>query len=291
MVTGVVLVGSGIEETKIVGWGQTFEDPDFSFGRGVVIGADGAALRNLTVQCINTSTLDTCVTMANVQASPRLKNVRLLATSPTGGHWGIRNHDSSPNLLDVEIVVANGLKNYGLVNALPGSRPRLQRTTIMAADAADENVGILNKQQGLPAQLVDVEIAAMSGRRAVGILTFDLGDFAVTRPKRTELPTLSLVGVRVSALDADRNFGLWQGAYALRMQQSQILSDDTAIDVGFLGDVDVASSQLQASEVFVQGDNVRIAGSALLGGGYVIASGDLSCTGVRTETGTVDECP
>jgi len=143
----------------------------------------------------------------------------------------------------------------------------------------------------LPAMLNDVEIAAMNGRSAVGIMTLDLGDYLLTRPKSAPLPTLSLVDVEVSALDAQRNFGIWQGAYALHMRQSRVLSDDTAIDIGFLGDVDVASSRLEASETFVQAENVQITGSTLLGGGEVIASGNLTCTGIRTETGVDDECP
>lgn len=295
MFPGVHIEGEGVEHTEIVGLGQTFAAPDFSFNRGVVTGADDSRLRNLTVRCENSPELDSCIAMANFRASPIVENVRLIAVDSEGdAHWGMRNNESSPLLKDVEILVANGANNFGLVNDGVGSRPEVRRTTITAMDGTVKNVGILNKLEGLPVRLTSVEIGAMGGSQAIGVMTLPPGEFIAgdqdANLKRDGLKTMKVANSDISAIDAGQSSGFYQGRYLLEMRRSRVLADDSAIDLEFLGDADVSGSELRASEVFARGVNVRIAGSTLLGGGEVLAL-EAECSGITTENGTQDSCP
>jgi hypothetical protein len=294
MMPGVDIAGSGVERTEIVGLGQVFGGPDFSFNKGVVIGADRARLRDLTVRCDNTSELDFCIAMANHRASPRLDRVRLMAVHPEGaGHSGLRNNESSPRLDFVEIVVANGANNFGMVNEGVDARPDIRRSTITATAGTGDNVGILNRLEGLPLRLTTVEVVATDGARAIGVLTLPPGELLRTRTKGTggvTLNTMRLVNVDVSALDAGQTFGFHQGMYLLDMRGSRVLADQSAIDVAPQGDVEVRGSELRASELFVRAVNATIVDSRLLGGAEVLALTE-ECTGVTTETGTTDSCP
>ena len=293
LIPGVDIEGSGIEETEIVGLGQNFNSPDFSFNQGVVVARGDAGLRHLTLRCVNSPERDACIAMVSHQASPRIENVRILATDPEGGHWGLRNDESSPRLDNVEIVVANGVMNYGMVN-VRGSRPEVRNSSILAADGSGDNVGIFNKLEGLPARLEKTEIIAMGGGQAVGIWTLDPGNFALTPSldvKAGPMDVMKLINTEIAALDGGRNYGLWQGMYRLEMRSSRVISDDSAIDVGFYGDVDVTGSELRGTEYFARANHVRIAGTMLLGGADVLGATEESCTGVQTESGVLDTCP
>lgn len=289
---GVEIEGAGVEATEIVGTGQTFNGPDFSFHKGVIVGSDDSELRNLTVRCVNSAQRDACITMVNVGASPRLTDVRLIAVDPQGlGHWGLRNDHSSPRLQDVEIVVANGLNNYGMVNVFADSRPDVRDTVITAIDGSGDNIGMLNKVEALPAFMKGVEIGTMGGARAFGIWSIETERLEV-EDKGFELDTLEMIDVEISALDARSAVGILHGRFALDMKSSLVLADGSAIDLDTFGDARVTASELHASRYFVRAINVDIVSTSLAGEGAVAAYGDRQCTAVTVnDAGPLNSCP
>lgn len=290
---GVEIEGSGALQTEIVGLGQNYDGSSFSFHRGVVVGANDAELRHLTVRCENTSYFNACIVMSNHQASPRLTGVRLVATDAEGdGHWGLRNDQSSPVLDDVEIVVANGINNYAVVNTFSDSRPAISRSTLTAQGGSGHNVGIVNKVEGLPAFLDDVEIAAIGGTLAAGVQTIDTEDLEIDTRAFSEA-VLTLTGVEISARDAAVNVGVVGGSFTLELRDSRVVTDGgSALDVGVYGDVVVTGSELYATDFLAHAGHVRIASSWLRGGGDVRGYGEETCTDVRTDdSGPADVCP
>jgi hypothetical protein len=288
---GIDVEGSGTLQTEIVGLGQDFSSPDFSFRKGVVIGAADVELRHLTVRCQNTNQLNACIVMANYQASPHLTDVRLLATDAEGeGHWGLRNDESSPVLDKVEILVANGISNYALVNTFAGSRPEIRRTSLTAQNGTDQNVGVFNKVMALP-ELHSVDIDLVGGRIAAGVWTIQTEDEEIERGAST-LPTLTMFDVDIEARDAQESFGVLGGQLTIELRNSRVTVDrGSALDVGPVGSVDVLNSELRATDFLAHADRVRIVATWLRGGGDVLGYSEETCLGVHTDEGTSDICP
>lgn len=290
---GVDIEGSGALQTEVIGLGQSYDDPDFSFHNGVVVGADDAELRHLTVRCENTNHFNACIVMSNHHASPRLTGVRLLATDAEGdAHWGLRNDESSPVLEDVEIVVANGRNNYAMVNTFSGSRPEITSSTLTAQDGTGHNVGILNKVEGLPAFLDDVEVHVIGGEIAAGIQTIDTEDLELEQRLATNA-TLGIVNSEISARDGFHNLGVVGGRFALEVRDSRVVADrGSALDLGPYGEIDVSGAELHALHYLAHAGNVRISSSWLRGEGEVRGYGEETCSDVRTDASeATDSCP
>lgn len=287
---GIDLEGSGVLQTEIVGLGQDYYSADFSFHKGVVVGADDVELRDLTIRCENTNHFNACIAMSNYRASPRLVGVRLLATDPQGeGHWGLRNAESSPVLDDVEILVANGINNYAVVNTFSGSQPEIRRSSLTAQDGTGQNIGVFNKVDALPA-LRDVEIGVIGGDIAAGVWTIDTE--ALEERGDVTLPTLEMFDVDIEARDAAENFGVRGGRFTLELRRGRVTIDrGSALDVGTRGNVDVRNSELRATELLAHGGHVRIAATWLRGGGDVLGYVEETCSGVHTDEGTTNVCP
>lgn len=263
----VDLEGSGIERTVIQGTGQPNET--FQFTEGVLKGAASTEVRDLTVLCTTTAANPSCITIANWNVSPRYTRVKATSTSAEGVHWGFRNTDASPLLDQVEVLVANGTINYGVVNAgFSGSRATIQRSNLKVQNGSFSNDGILNTDIASVA-VSDTTILARGGSESAGIRGLFMAAGA--------LPMyLQRVDIQ-SDNAANISYGIVDGLYNVVLESSSVDARGTggkAISMPFVT-VTVNHSKLAASGVLVEATSVNLGSTWVRYGGTI--------TGFQTE--------
>lgn len=263
----VDLEGSGIERTVIQGTGQP--GATFELTEGVLKGAASTEVRDLTVLCTTTAANPECITIANWNVSPRYHRVKATSTSSEGDHWGFRNTDASPLLDQVEVLVANGISNYGVVNAgFGGSRPTIQRSNLKVQNGSFSNDGILNRETS-SLVVSDTTILARGGNQSAGIR----GVF----PSSGALP-LFLQRVDIQSDNAANiSYGIVDGLYNVVLDHSRVDARGTggkAISMPFVT-VTVNHSELAASGVLVEATTVNLGSTWIRFGGTI--------TGFQTE--------
>lgn len=265
----VDLEGSGMEKTVIQGTGQA--GSVFTFVEGVLKGAAFTEVRDLTVLCVTTAANPGCITIANWNVSPRYTRVRATSTSTDGNHWGFRNTDASPLLDQVEVLVANGGSNYGVVNASSTSRPTIQRSFIKVVNGSFSNDGILNKDTS-SAVVEDTTIYARNGGETAGI-----------RGLETSNGALSVVLRRVDILSdnaASVSYGIVEGHYNVVVDHSKLDVRGTGSKAIYMPaptgvTVTVNHSELIGHGVLVEANVVNLGSTWIRGGGAI--------TGYQTE--------
>ena len=280
MYPNVSIQGSGMESTLILGDGTT--EPNF--GSGVIEGADGVRLAELTVRCTNDSSTELCIAMANVGASPRIHRVRFESTGP-GLHWGMRNTDSSPILEEVEIYASGGIHNYGVVNSAD-SYPEIQRCLITTENGSEQNIAIFDKDGGLAVRVDDTELYAVGGTHAVGLYNDGtLGDNA----------SFADVTIRVDG-GSTVTAAVYGGNYSLHVQGSNLVAsgvDGRAIEMESGATLVVTDSELLADGASAIAGEIQM-GSTRISIGEVSGTAE-SCLSVYRLPPTpeffADTCP
>ena len=264
----VNIEGAGSDLTVIRGNGQEIIDRS----RGVVQGATTAELSRLKIDCVSEGNDTGCIAMANLNASPRLTDVKILVKGGNTQHWGMRNSGSSPVLENVEILTSGGLHNYGLVNGNgPGgvtSAAIIRRSRIKAVNGSSQNVGVLNKENSTAALIEDTEIEAWGGSLAAGIQAFSPGSL---------IDEMVLRRATLTVWGATQTYGVLDGRYeTLSISDSEILVSG-ANSFGVVPDltlhpvtkVRIRDSRIDAASKIVAGPDVLVVGSWLRGGGTV----------------------
>jgi hypothetical protein len=247
-------------------------------------------MRDLAVSCIPTSERPQCLTIANYQASPSFLRMDVTTTTNLGGgsRWGFRNTQASPNFDEVRITIANGINNYGIVNAL-GSAPKIQRSFIKVVGGELENDGILNVDGGSPGLVADTTLQVRNAVRVHGIR--DLGGGT---------PASALVLRRVDILadgDTAGSYGVLGGSQQLIVEHSKIDArgaNGRCIEKQIFGySVTVNHSEMIGAIVIVEADVVQIGASWLRGGGAITGYTTEQCAAVYTNGFTFfpNTCP
>lgn len=261
----VSIQGAGMESTYIVGNGTT----ELNLGEGVIEGADNVRLSELTVVCTNDTSSELCITMANVDASPRIHRVRFQVEGP-GLHWGVRNTNSSPIIEEVEIYLWGGTHNYGIVNA-EDSFPEIQRSIVTAENGNEQNVAIFDKAGGLTIRVDDSELYAVGGTHAIGL--YNDGEV-------TDGALLDDVSIEVNGGSAVTG-GIYGGNYSLHLQGSSLVAvgaQAIAAELDGNGSLLVTDSELLADGTCALAGQIQL-GSTRVGPGTV-AGTTQTCTGV-----------
>ena len=118
MVSYVDIEGSGEKVTRITGnRAESSLDPYFSpFSSALVIGADNAEIRFLTMENTNTTINTSTITMMNLGTSPKMTNVTAIASGGNNTYaYGIYNKSSSTSINSVT-VDAQGANGVGVFN-------------------------------------------------------------------------------------------------------------------------------------------------------------------------------
>lgn len=266
MKSWVDMEGSGIGETLIRGTGQA--DETFSFVEGVLKGAQFTELRDLTVECVATTANPSCITIANFNVSPRYTRVKAVSTSAVGVHWGFRNTNASPLFDQVEVLVASGTINYGIVNAGFTSRPTIRRSFVKATNGSSTNDGILNTDDSSPI-VEDSTIWARGGSQSAGIRAIESQPGAA--------PML-LDQVSILADNATfASYGLVDGLYKVVVRHGKLDTGGTNSSAIYMpsADVTVTHSELTGQSVLAEATSVSLGATRIIGGGAI--------TGYQTE--------
>lgn len=275
MLAWVDIEGSGVLATTIRGnVGPTLAILDevsnlrtsSSLNQGVVRGASNAEIRELTIECVPSVSQPACMAMVNDTVSPRVTNLRILVTtSSAGSHWGMRNLDSSAQLNNVEIRVANatsGGDNYGIVNVGTStlSIVSIRNSQIIVNGTGFNNWGILNRGQAKAQPINNTAITALSGSHAYGINTIEgtgVGWYYLENSSvNASLGSASSIGIRQGSVDS-----------SLRavVQQSRVAGDTYALELG-------AGSSTVTNSTLTGVTNSVFGGSVLIGGSWVSGS-------------------
>jgi hypothetical protein len=262
--------GSGIEATTIQGLGQSSANLDR--GKGVVIGADDAEIRSLTVRCVpdQAQGLDACIAMANPAVSPRMSDL-LLTSEGFGTHWGLRNTNADPRIDDVTVEVSGGYENYAIVNAF-GSHPTIRRAVLQADGGQLNNFGIFDRDASLSAVIQDTELLVTGGDRSIGIYA--------TNPAFGQ--ETKLLNVTMTIEGAAENYGILDGDSLYRLHGTQITAQapGSAVDLASTGTVEIFNSELEGNVMAVRAMEVRVASTLVRGGGEVTGEITEICGGV-----------
>ncbi len=278
--------GSGVEVTTIRGLGQ--DSHTFHRGQGVVIGADDAEIRFLTIRCVPDPARDlgACIVLANPEVSPRLRNLRLVSEG-YGTHWGMRNTGSEPQVVEVSISLSGGDENYGIVNAA-GSRPAIRRSVVRVDGGQLNNFGLYDRDGSLSRILQDTEIEVRGGERAIGM-------FAAAPAGMLEV---QLLGVKMEVGDAVESYGILDGDIDLRLRGTQITAEapGSAVDLAAAGTVEIFNSELEGDAVAVRALEIEVGSTLVRGGGEVTGivaetCGGLAVFGSESPSFYPDRCP
>lgn len=285
MLDWVDIEGSGVLATTIRGnVGPTLAILDevsntrtaSSLNQGVVRGASNAEIRELTIECLPSVSQPACMGMVNDTVSPRITNLRILVTtSSPGSHWGIRNFDSSAQINNVEIRVANatsGGDNYGIVNVGTSTLKvvSIRNSQIIVNGTGFNNWGILNRGQAKAQPINNTSITAQSGSYAYGINTIEgssVGWYYLEYSSvNASLGSSSSVGIRQASIDT-----------SLRavVHQSRVAGDTYALDLGS-GSSTITNSTLTGLTNSVFGGTVLIGGSWVYGS---VSATSATCAG------------
>ncbi|MEM9596768.1 MAG: hypothetical protein AAGD06_21035 [Acidobacteriota bacterium] len=253
--------GSGRTVTVIRGLGQ--EPATFNRGIGIVMGASPAEMRQLTVRCNSNATNSLCISIANVNTSPRFVDMTVTATDDFASHWGFRNTASSPYIDNVDVVVTQGEQNYGIVNAGFTSRPTIVGSRIVANHGSFTNDGILNREDSAPVLVEDVDIKVRGGSGTnTGMQT--------QQPQySTNYTTLRRVSILADG--AATQYGILRSNGILTVLHSQIVTYG-ANGNGVLMEqnpVTITHSEVVGSAIRVVGPTINIGTSWLRGSGSV----------------------
>lgn len=275
--------GSGTEITTVTGAGQDVLDRS----KGVLIGADKMEVRNLKLTCVATADRPFCIAMANVDVSPKLTDLKIVANQAFSGNWGLRNSGSSPVLDRVQLTIAHGTNNYGIVNgrATGESRPTIRRSLILAKGGSASNIGILDKESSSPLLVEDTEVTAFGGFTAAAMQ--NLGSFN---------SPVTLRRVSYLAYSATNTFGVDARSTDFVIEHSRIEALGSS-GVGYgspsypFGDAKIDHSIVKGPSYSVVGNDVNIK-MTTLGTGSVLAF-TAQCSAVIDGAGTFQAgiCP
>ena len=164
--------GSGVGATVIRGEGPSGPSD------GVVLGANGSEIRNLTITC--PSTAAGCTGLVNPGSSSDIDNVEIRANTASGDMIGIRNEGGMPVIKNVVITLSDGSGDLiGMLNvdnaanvAFPYARPKLQNVdmTIRRAAAGKLAAGIVLEDTSRLQYMKASQMVVGEGATAVGIL-------------------------------------------------------------------------------------------------------------------------
>jgi hypothetical protein len=237
----VDIEGSGENVTKITGTVST-SYPTSAY-LGVVMGANNAELRSLTIENAGPGSLPMSIAIFNGNTSPKISNVTVLSTN--GGNWsiGIWNDQlASPTMTNLTISALGANVCQCIANAY--GTPTLRNSTLLAVGTAGEIYGIYNGSTGA-ARISDTTIIVRGGTvRSMGI--HNSWDSAPV-----------LTNVTISAPDA-----IGQAMWNYGVSNATITIDRCTLEGG-------------ANSIANQGDNVKIGASKLIGP----VAGTVACVG------------
>ena len=287
--------GSGIGVTAIRGR----VDPRPNRDRGTVNGANDAEIRLLTIKGGATAKVEDAIAMFNLNASPRLYRVRLLADGQAFVS-GMRNVQSAPLLEECEIIAATtrvtSSEAYGIVfnGAHAGQKSSILRSKIMVTGAARTHGVHLVIAQTVT-EIRDTRIEVSGGEQTSGIYAQGTG--------WASLETLSLRNVEISSTGGSTaSYGVhFEPDAQINMDifNSSLVSQDSPTTCGIakhgLGTITLQGSKVAGLTKTVDSPvgNVSIASTYLQGGPVTTVSGTRHCMGVWDENGVFypSSCP
>jgi hypothetical protein len=250
--------GSGENTTKITGaisTGGGFPPPPAA---GIVMGADNAEIRFLTVE--NTGTGFSTSGIVNVGTSPSILNVTVSASGGTG-NFGVRNRSfSSSTMTNVNAAASGGNDTYGVYN--DNSSPAMTNVNASASGGTTNNYGVLNFAS-LPT-MNNVRATASGGAYSYGI--------------RNEGSSPTMMNVSASASGGTTgNYGVYN--------QTSVISATVKINNSVI--------KGSTNTIYNSSGVTTLVGNTQLDGGAVSDSGTLVCAGVYDEDYTFYQstCP
>lgn len=272
MIPWVDIAGAGTNMTVIRGLGQS---GNLQFDLGVVNGADDAEMRDLTVECRTDKERRACITIANYKASPRYLRVRVVSTTPGDYHWGFRNTLASPRIEQVEIVVANGIKDYGIVNGGFSTRSVVTGTSIEVTSRAGEAYGLWNVDEGTTGRFEDSRVTVEGQTVSVGIYT---------APPAGSFDPVTLRDVTIDVRGGEVPTGLLGGSHVTILEHCKVTVEGNGgralYNPDILGGYEVKGSELYGENIVAEVDTVRIATSQVAGGGSITGFFTEKCAAV-----------
>jgi hypothetical protein len=263
--------------------------------QGLIVGASNAELRQLTVECVPTAAQPACMVMLNDAASPRLTNLRLRVTAPSGGsHWGMRNYDAAP-LLDHVVVEVSGAQsgdNYGIVNVGQTAQTvtDLRNSTITVSGAqATNNFAVLNRRFAKVHPVLSSTLTATGGLHAAGLVYSPdaglSGDFYVQHT------TITASGGSEDSIGIQHQNS---GDDSVRpiIQFSSVSGNTHGILLSFNNSVVVEDSELYGTQFAVAAAHVDLTRTWIRGGDIFGAQSE-TCTDVEDPNHILypDTCP
>jgi hypothetical protein len=275
--------GSGIEATTIRGNGDAS-----AFQNAVILGADNAELRFLTVQAIGPTSTSSVMAMANYGPSPRVYRVKFVSQGQVV--WGMRNVNAAPLVEECEFSVtattAAGSSAYGLV--FRGYPPASRRSSILRSQVtvsgATDNYGVFMSDAPILTSIRDSRFEVTGGSSTQGLYASGLG-WSGNEPLTIRDTHVNSGGGSVASYGIRFEGG---ATITLEIFQSKIWGHAAPTTYGIFTDGFSASGGIQGGSItgFTKtiqfGGSISIA-STFLQGGPATAVGWLGCMGVWDE--------
>lgn len=267
----VDIEGSGEIQSCIQGIGNGPGD----ITRGIVMGADNAELRLVSVTATPNPEGGVQIPISIILTSPSIRNVTVVVNSGVICD-GIAIGSGSPTIHEVTIRVACSNANRGMfIYGTLVATPTIERSKIVARNGST-NYGIEIRDLTIPALLRDLKVEAANGDTNYGIYYDPL--------------VSTLITIVNSLIEAKTGSGTKYGVYMtgispqVTLEQSQVktLGGGTKTAIRSVGTLDVRNSILigTANTIFNGGGTVRV-GSSHLNGGAVF--GVATCAAVYDE--------
>jgi len=266
----VDIKGSGQDATVIKGFGSF--DPALT--TAVIKGASPAELRDLQVHCDGSLYAYTYgIAIYNDAVSPRIKDVKIVATQNLRS-WGIRNaNGASPTIEDVRIESEGSVRAYGISNN-SGTEPMIERVVIRASGGTSENYGIANFISARPAEVRDVQITVTGGSGSIA--------YGIYAPPSTTNP-IRITNSAISVSSGTTIRGIQSDGATVEVEQSQIrASGSGSYGIYSAGTARVDHSLIEGVGSTVTASTATIGATRLEGG--AVSATSATCAGVYDES-------